>query len=67
VAGEEAAMTNEALLTVIQRRLQEISEVQHALARERAWLLAQTTPLRMFTKTPAVVLAEAEAQGIPLN
>ncbi|PYM66903.1 MAG: hypothetical protein DMD79_02015 [Candidatus Rokuibacteriota bacterium] len=60
-------MTNEALLTVIQRRLREISEVQHALARERAWLVAQTTPLRMFSKLPSVVLAEAEAQGIALH
>lgn len=57
----------EALLDAIERRLSEISERQHALAVEKAWLIEQTTPLRLGVASPELVLAQLRSKGIALR
>ena len=57
----------EALLEAIERRLSEISERQHALAVEKAWLVDQTTPLRLGVTSPDLALAQLKAKGITLR
>src|SRR6185436_12171913 len=57
----------EALLGAIERRLSEISERQHALAVEKAWLVEQTTPLRLGVTSPDLALAQLKAKGITLR
>jgi hypothetical protein len=57
----------EALLEAIERRLSDISERQHALAVEKAWLVEQTTPLRLGVTSPDLALAQLKARGITLR
>jgi hypothetical protein len=57
----------EALLEAIERRLSDISERQHALAVEKAWLVEQTTPLRLGVTSPDLALAQLRARGITLR
>ena len=57
----------EALIEAIERRLSEISERQHALAVEKAWLVEQTTPLRLGVTSPDLALAQLKARGITLR
>ena len=57
----------EALIEAIERRLSEISERQHALAVEKAWLVEQTTPLRLGVTSPDLALAQLRARGITLR
>jgi hypothetical protein len=57
----------EALLEAIERRLSDISERQHALAVEKAWLVEQTTPLRLGVMSPDLALAQLRARGITLR
>ena len=57
----------EALLEAIERRLSDISERQHALAVEKAWLVDQTTPLRLGATSPDLALAQLKARGITLR
>jgi len=57
----------ETLLEAIERRLSEISERQHALAVEKAWLVEQTTPLRLGVTSPDLALAQLKARGITLR
>ena len=58
---------SEALLEAIERRLSDISELQHALAVEKAWLVQQTTPLRLGVTSPDLALAQLKARGITLR
>jgi hypothetical protein len=57
----------EALIEAIERRLSEISERQHALAVEKAWLVEHTTPLRLGVISPDLALAQLKARGITLR
>jgi hypothetical protein len=57
----------EALLEAIERRLSEISDRQHALAVEKAWLVEQTTPLRLGVIAPDLALAQLKSKGITLR
>lgn len=57
----------EAVLEAIERRLSDISERQHALAVEKAWLVEQTTPLRLGVTSPDLALALLKARGITLR
>jgi hypothetical protein len=57
----------ETLLEAIERRLSDISERQHALAVEKAWLVEQTTPLRLGVTSPDLALAQLKARGITLR
>lgn len=57
----------EALLAVIERRLAEISERQHALAVEKACLVEQMTPLRLGVASPDLALAQLRSKGITLR
>jgi len=57
----------EAVLEAIERRLTDISERQHALAVEKAWLVEQTTPLRLGVISPDLALAQLKARGITLR
>jgi hypothetical protein len=63
----EAQARTEALLEVIERRLAEISERQHALALEKACLVEQMTPLRLGVASPDLALAQLKAKGIALR
>jgi hypothetical protein len=53
----------ETLLEAIERRLSDISERQHALAVEKAWLVEQTTPLRHGVTSPDLALALLKRRG----
>ena len=55
------------LLEVIERRLAEISESQHALAVEKARLVEQMTPLRLGVASPDLALAQLRSKGIALR
>jgi len=55
------------LLAVIERRLAEISERQHALAVEKARLIEQMTPLRPGVASPDLALAQLRSKGIALR
>jgi cysteine sulfinate desulfinase/cysteine desulfurase-like protein len=57
----------EALLEVIESRLNEISERQHSLAVERARLNEQITPLRLGIVSPEAALALLKSKGIALR
>jgi hypothetical protein len=57
----------DSLLEAIERRLSEISQRQHALAVEKAWLVEQTTPLRLGGTSPDLVLAQLRSRGITLR
>jgi hypothetical protein len=57
----------EALLEVIESRLNEISERQHSLAAERARLNEQITPLRLGIVSPEAVFAVLKSKGIALR
>jgi hypothetical protein len=57
----------DALLEAIERRLSEISESQHALAVQKAWLVEQATPLRLGVISPDLALAQLRAKGITLR
>jgi hypothetical protein len=57
----------EALLVVIERRLAQISERQHALAAEKARLADLATPLRLGVTTPGLALAQLRSKGIVLR
>jgi hypothetical protein len=57
----------EALLEVIESRLNEISERQHSLAVERARLNEQLTPLRLGIVSPEAALALLKSKGIALR
>jgi hypothetical protein len=57
----------EVLLEAIERRLSEISESQHALAVQKAWLVEQTTPLRLGVISPDLAMAQLKAKGITLR
>jgi hypothetical protein len=63
----ETQTKTEALLEVIERRLAEISERQHALAVEKARLVEQMTPLRLGATSPALALAQLRSKGIALR
>jgi hypothetical protein len=63
----ETQAKTEALLDAIERRLSEISERQHALAVEKAWLIEQTTPLRLGVASPDLALALLRSKGIALR
>jgi hypothetical protein len=63
----ETPTRTEALLEVIERRLAEISERQHALAVEKARLVEQMTPLRLGVASPDLALALLRAKGIALR
>ena len=63
----ETQTKTEALLEVIERRLAEISERQHALAVEKACLVEQMTPLRLGATAPALALAQLRSKGIALR
>jgi hypothetical protein len=63
----ETPTKTEVLLEVIERRLAEISERQHALAVERARLVEQLTPLRLGVTTPDLALAQLRSKGIALR
>jgi hypothetical protein len=60
-------LTAEDLLHAIERRLAEISELQHRLALERARLQAQTTPLRLGVISPEAVLTQLKLDGVTLT
>jgi len=55
------------LLEVIERRLAEISERQHALAVERARLVEQRTLLRLGVASPDLARAQLRSKGIVLR
>ncbi len=57
----------EALLEVIEGRLAEISERQHALAAEKTQLQEQITPLRLGVVSPDVAVAHLRGKGITLR
>jgi hypothetical protein len=57
----------DALLETIERRLDEISERQHALAVEKAYLLEQRTPLRLGVASPDAALVQLRSRGIILR
>jgi hypothetical protein len=63
----ETPTKTEALLEVMERRLAEISERQHALAVEKACLVEQMTPLRLGATPPALALAQLRSKGIALR
>jgi hypothetical protein len=63
----ETQTRTEALLEVIERRLAEISERQHALAAEKACLVEQMTPLRLGVASPDLALAYLRSKGIALR
>jgi hypothetical protein len=63
----ETQARTEVLLEVIERRLVEISERQHALAVEKACLVEQMTPLRLGVASPDLALAQLKAKGIALR
>jgi hypothetical protein len=56
-----------ALLGVIERRLTDISEQQHALAVEKARLLEQLTPLRLGIVAPETAVVQLKAKGVTLR
>jgi hypothetical protein len=60
------SVTAQQLLTAIERRLAEISRIQHALAVERAQLQEHTGPLRLGVLSPEAVLVHLTAHGIRL-
>ncbi len=60
-------MTTDALVTAIQRRLTDISELQHALAVEKARLVEQLTPLRLGILAPDTAVAQLKAKGVTLR
>jgi len=63
----ETPTKTEVLLEVIERRLAEISERQHALAVERARLAEQLTPLRLGVTSPDLAVALLRAKGVALR
>jgi hypothetical protein len=56
-----------ALLGVIERRLTDISEQQHALAVEKARLVEQLTPLRLGIVAPDTAVVQLKAKGVTLR
>jgi hypothetical protein len=56
-----------ALLGAIERRLTDISELQHALAVEKARLMEQLTPLRMGILPPDTAVTQLKAKGVTLR
>lgn len=63
----ETQARTEALLELIEQRLAEISERQHALALEKALLVEQKTPLRLGVGSPDLALAHLRAKGVALR
>jgi hypothetical protein len=61
------SLTAEQLLAVIERRLAEISRLQHALAVERAHLQQHTGPLRLGVMSPDAVLVHLSAHQVRLT
>ncbi|HZS32467.1 MAG TPA: hypothetical protein VFC42_03720 [Methylomirabilota bacterium] len=60
------SVTAQQLLSAIERRLAEISQIQHALAVERAHLQQHTGPLRLGVLSPEAVLVHLTAHGVRL-
>ena len=64
-------MTSEAktktVLSVIERRLTDISAQQHELAVEKARLLEHLTPLRLGIVAPDTAVVQLKAKGITLR
>jgi hypothetical protein len=56
-----------ALLGAIERRLTDISELQHALAVEKARLMEQLTPLRLGIVAPGTAVTQLKATGVTLR
>jgi len=63
----ETRAKTDALLGLLERRLVEISERQHALAVEKARLMEQMTPLRLGVGSPELALAQLRSKGIALR
>jgi hypothetical protein len=63
----KVSVTAEGLLAAIERRLTEISQQQHALAVERAYLQEQTTPLRLGILSPAAALLNLKVHGLSVG
>lgn len=55
------------LLQAIERRLDEISERQHALAMEKSYLLEHVTPLRLGVASPDAAVLQLRSKGIALR
>jgi hypothetical protein len=56
-----------ALLGAIERRLTDISALQHALAVEKARLMEQLTPLRLGIVAPDTAVTQLKAKGVTLR
>ena len=57
----------ETLVALIESRLTEISERQHALAAEKTQLQEQITPLRLGIVSPNLAMAQLREKGIALR